>query len=510
MTCSRFWLSTLVLFPLACGVSLADEKPTPASSEPQAPTDTKKPPVQDPPKLPLQTPAQIRYGTPKNPIVGEIVDVDLSKPLSLFRAVRIGLQRQNAIAISRTQVDSAKSRYTQSFSAYFPRVTPSFSFNTNSQPGGIIFINGQQFRGAATSQVLSNGINASLTIFDMGLREASVGAARRNIFATEYGLGDQRQTVILNVTSSYYSLARSKELVRVQQENVRRAQTNLLVIQEQVRVGAAAQSDTLQAESDLANANVSLLSAQSDYEVAQANLKNAMGLVSDTPLSLTDDQVALPAPESDPRSTADYMKIAYDNRLDLKQQVERINAQGYSVRQAQINSGLSLSATINQGYALDPNAGETRTFLVSASYPLFDAGSSRAAVRDNKAQLEQQRRTLDQLQQSIRLNVEQSLRVREVARQRVQAAQIAVRAGQLNYEAALARQKNGLINILDVLNAQVQLVQAQVSLVQATYDFYINDAQLQRNIGVNDPEYRPQVPGYKPSNFASVPAPGGK
>lgn len=514
------WLPTLAVLPFVCGLSLADDKPvspavSPAPSEPQKGTDQKtntdKNPIQDAPKLPLQTPAQVRFGSPRNPVVGEIVDVDLTKPLSLRRAVRIGLQRQNSIAISRTQVDSANARLTQSQAAYLPRVTPSFSFNTNLQPGGIVFVNGQAFRGSATSQVLSNGINASFTIYDMGLREASVGAARRNTFASEFGLGDQRQGVILTVTSSYYSLARSKELVRVQEENVRRAETNLAVITEQVKVGSAAKSDTLQAQSDLANARVSLLSAQSDYDVAQASLKNAMGIVADTPVNLTDDTVALPEPTADPLKTEDYMKIAYDNRLDLRQQVERIYAQGYSVRQAIINNGLTLSATINQGYALDPNSGPSRTFLVSASYPLFDGGSSRAAVRDSKAQLEQQRRTLDQLQQSIRLNVEQSLRVREVARQRVQAAKVAVEAGQLNYQAALERQRNGLINILDVLNAQVQLVTAQVSLVQATYDFYISDAQLVRFVGVNDPEYTPRVPGYvKPVQPGITPAPSGK
>ena len=525
MTRPCHWPLTLALLPVACAVSLADEKPvlpmtSPTAAAPIAPAPSdqkdknkdkneKKPPVKDSPKLPLQTPAQIRYGAPKNPVLGLPVEVDLTRPLTLDRAVRIGLQRQNSIAISKTQLDSTRARLIQARSAYFPKLTPTFSFVTTAQPGGLTVINGQQFRGSGTSQTLSNAFGASFTIFDMGLREASVGAARRNELGSEYGLGDGRQSVILSVTSSYYSLARYRELVRVQEENVRRAQTNLDVITGQVAVGAAAKSDVLQAQSDLANAQVTLLSAQSDYEVGQANLKNAMGIVSSAPISLTDDKVPQPDPTSDPRTTEDFMRVAYDNRLDLKQQLERVYAQGYSVRQAQINAGLTLSATINQGYALDPNSGQTRNFQVTASYPLFDAGSTRAAVRDNKAQLELQRRTLDQLQQTIRLNVEQSLRVREVARQRVQAAKVAVDASQLNYQAALERQKNGLINILDVITAQAQLINAQVSYVNAIYDFYINDAQLTRNIGLNDPEYATQLPGIKPT-VKRVTPPAGK
>ena len=50
---------------------------------------------------------------------------------------------------------------------------------------------------------------------------------------------------------------------------------------------------------------------------------------------------------------------------------------------------------------LDPNAGESRNFTVSFAYPLFDGGNTRAAVRENRALLEEQRRSLDQLEQTV-------------------------------------------------------------------------------------------------------------
>ena len=74
-------------------------------------------------------------------------------------------------------------------------------------------------------------------------------------------------------------------------------------------------------------------------------------------------------------------------------------------------------------------------------------------------------------------------------------------AGELNNQAAVAKQQNGLINILEVINAQVQLTTAQVQLVQAIYDYYIADAMLQRDIGLNDPDYSPKIPGPKPFRF---------
>ena len=500
--------AALILLPGLAAAQQPNTPPNAAPSQPAPPASQNGvvPPSEKPqttsPKTPAQNPAQQKYGAPRNPIVGGPVDLDLTKALSLDRAIRIGLQRQNAIAISQQSVESANARLTQARSAYYPQLTPTLSYNASTSPTQSTTFNGQTFGGGSSnSESLSNRASASLTILDTGQRDANVGSARRSAFASAFGLGDQRQSVILNVTQDYYNLVRYKELVRVQQENVTRAELSLKIIEKQIEVGVAAKSDRLQSVSDLANARVSLLSAQSDYAVGEANLKNAMGVVTGQPLTLSDDR--LPAPNSTPDALTvdDYSRAAYLNRLDVKQQQELVNAQGYSVRLAFINAGLTVSATINEGYDLNPVAGQNRVFSVAISYPLFDAGYTRAGIKEAKAVLEQERRSLDQLQQTVRLQVDQALQIREVARQRVAAAQDAVAAGELNYQAAQAKQQNGLINILEVINAQVQLTTAQVQLVQAIYDYYIADAMLQRDIGLNDPDYSPKIPGPKPFRY---------
>ena len=450
-----------------------------------------------------QTPAQQRYGLPQNPILGAPVDIDLNKPLSLDRAIRIGLQRQNSIAISKTQTDVFRAQLTNARSAYYPQVTPSISYTYNRRPGGTFFVGGQALSGSAVSENRNDNLVASFRLFDVGQRDARVGQARREVFASEYGLGNERQGVILNVTESYYNLLRTRELVRVREEQVKRAEKNLESIKTQVEVGNAAQSDTLQAEADLANAQVDQLQAQSDYDVAQATLKNVMGVATYEPVKPAQETVDPPSPQGE-GSLEEYVDLAYNNRLDVKQQQERINAQGYSVKLAQLNAGLSVSADIQQGLQLQPNNGETRVFSVNLSYPLFDGFAARSQVYSSKANLEGEKRQLDLIQQNIRQNIEQSFKVREQARFRYNASQKAVAAADLNYQAALSRQTNGVATILDVLNAQVQLVNAQVNNVQTVYDFYIADARLQRSIGANDVEYIPRVPGAKAPRVTSL------
>jgi outer membrane protein len=480
----------------------ADPKPMPVPGR-QAPSTQNPPPQsqapQTPAALPDLNPAARRYGLPRNPTLGGPVDTDLSKPLVLERAIRIGLARQDTIAIAQSQIDAANARVTQARSTYYPQVTPTFQYQSNLSPGVRFNQNtGSSSTGSFNSDNRSELIAARQLLYDSGRREAGVGLARRNAFGSEYGLANQRQSVVLFVTQAYYNLLRDRELVKEQQDNAARALVTRDVIAAQAAAGSAANSDVLQAEADLANARVQVYVAQSNYGVEQAALKNAMGIVTSQPIVLPEEVAPTPDTKADTISLEPYVRQAYANRLDVKQQQEQINAQGYNVRLAHINAGLSVDAQITEGYALNPNAGEEHSFLVGLSYPLFDGGNTRAAVRASKAGLEQDRRSLDALEQNIRFDVEQAYTIREQARQRVSAAQLAVDAAVNNFKVAQEKQRNGLVNIPEITLAENQLVIAKVAQVQAIYDFYIADAQLKRATGVNDPIFLPKVPGAKP------------
>lgn len=481
-----------------------DPKPMPVTAQQAPPLQNHTPPAQSqapqaPAAVPDLNPAAKRYGLPRNPTLGGPVDTDLNKPLTLDRAIRIGLARQDTIAIAQSQVDAANARVVQARSLYYPQVTPTFQYQTNLTPGVRFNQNtGLSSTGSFNSDQQTDLIAARQLLYDGGKREANVGLARRSAFGFEYGLANQRQSVVLVVTQAYYNLLRDRELVKQQQDNADRAKVTRDVIQAQADVGSAAKSDVLQADADYANARVQVFVAQANYGVDQAALKNAMGIVTAQPIALPDETVPTPDTKPDTVGLEPYVRQAYANRLDSKQQQEQINAQGYNVRLAQINAGLSVDAQLTEGYAFDPNAGEEHSFVVSLSYPLFDAGNSRAVVRENKAGLEQDRRALDQLEQNIRFDVEQAYVNREQARQRISAGQIAVQAAQQGYDVALEKQKNQLVNIPEVTLAENNLVIAKVALVQAIYDFYVADAQLKRATAVNDPVFLPRVPGAKP------------
>lgn len=435
---------------------------------------------------PAKMDKQARQNPPVDPYkpVDNPAPVDLSQPLSLDQALKIGLQNQNTLGIAQNQVEAARARVTQSRGSYYPQIAPSYSYSSQ--------VTTQRFNGVTQTGTVESGVTqiaARQLIFDMGKREENVLISKYNARSAELNVLDTRQVIISNISTAYFDLMRQKELVKVAEANAARAKTTLEYTQAAADAGTVARKDILQAQADLDNALVSAIIARNNVRLAQTTLKSTMGVLSSEQVLVPDAAPDAPSATPDPLTAADYTKLAFDARPDLKREVASIDANRHNVKIANIEAGFQVQADITEGYRIDPVPGENRSFNTTFSYPLFDGGSTRAAVRQAKANLEQSRRQLDLTRQNVQLDVEQSFLTREEARVRIGAAEAAVKAARLNYDAALAAQREGAVTgtILDVITAQAQLVTAETNAVQALFDFYTNDARLKRAIGKNDP-----------------------
>jgi outer membrane protein len=180
---------------------------------------------------------------------------------------------------------------------------------------------------------------------------------------------------------------------------------------------------------------------------------------------------------------------AYSNRQDLRQQAAIVQVDLDAVRQARIAAGLSVSASYLAQYQATNDIGPRgldSTLLVTASFPLFDAGASRGAVRQAQGQLDQAKDLYDQDRLQVRTNVEQAYNHDSQYLQTAVLAQDAVKAAQVNFDSAIAANKAGVNTIVDVTTAESTLVTAQSQYVTAVYNYYIADAQLRYAIGQNE------------------------
>jgi outer membrane protein TolC len=397
----------------------------------------------------------------------------MSQPLTLSGAIRIALENQNQIGIARSQQSAAEAGLVQARSAYFPTVTPGYLNTYRSATRG------------ATDTQNSATVDLTQTLYDSGKREQTVARGRNAVRAAAYNVTDVRQSVILNVTTDWYELLRSKELVRVAESGVDRAKSTLDATRAFVESGSSARKDVLQVQADYDNSQVAAIQARNNVRLAETTLKQAMGIVTSQPILTVGNGAAAPGPTTD--ALADDLDRAYNNRPDLRRALQDADSTRRAVTMARIEAGPKVTSTVGATYSAHPNPGTDSVILTSVTYPLFDAGASRAAVREARESARQSAMQIELMRQEIAAGVETAFLQREEARTRIAASQTALVAARENYAAASESHQEGSGTILDVIAAQNQLVTAETNAVQAIYDYFTAAARLERAVGANEP-----------------------
>jgi outer membrane protein len=394
-----------------------------------------------------------------------------SPSLSLTTALSMARQRNGTVKSAEYLVNAANQRVTESFAAFLPTVTPTYTYNSSRQ----------QYQVGTTTPVLqteggSTTINSSLTILDSGQRLFNYDASRRSLSSQQFSAKQTLRTTLFSVTQQYYETLRAQELLNVSQSQVDRTGQILAQTKARIQVRDAAAIEELQANADFQNARVALLVSRNSLSTNTASLKGLIGFDSDQPLPAlekTDVPVVPIAQSSDMlvhRGLADRPDL-----LSLRRSVE---ATHFSYLAADRTANLGVSVSLNYDQQVTPTWLQDRVLLFSLTYPLFDGGLTRAQARELKANYFSQKATLVQAERSARAEIESAFAEDTQNSERLDASKIALDAAQKNYAAALESQKLGSYDLIQVLTANVSLVTAQSNYIQAIYDYAISDVNL--------------------------------
>lgn len=396
------------------------------------------------------------------------------RTLTLAEAIALARQRNGTVRAAFLDLEAARSRRRESFASFLPTVTPSVRYEaTHSQ----IFTGAN--RGRSDDAEALSQLVASWRILDSGEREWSHQAARRLEEAAAASARQVLRNILFTVHQQFYDALRNQELLRVSTAQVARAQKILDQTQAQIDVGAAAKKDILQVRADFLNAQVDRLTAENQTAISEADLKATIGLDTVAKLDRLEAPVA-PAAFEEPPPLEQVAAEGLANRPDLIALRKRRDAQGYAVRTANRQTGLTwtLDTSYNRAFSPDVTEFGAATFLVS--YPLFDGNRLKEQAKQEVLALKAQEAELTQAERDARAEIESAHALLRQDIQRVNAAKAAVEAARLNYEAALESQRLGAegTDIITVLTAQVSLVTAESNYVEALYDYFISDVRL--------------------------------
>jgi outer membrane protein len=297
--------------------------------------------------------------------------------------------------------------------------------------------------------------------------------------------------LIAIVKTQFYQIIVNRELVNVNEENVRLLEAQLKDQQNRFEAGTVPRFNVLQADVQLHNQIPQLIAAQNNLRIAKLQLAKTLGLDFQRrrgdapPLEVIGDMPYIPRPIE----LADAIEMGKQRRPFLKQARANVLNQLQQVRAAAgqwlpnittTGGGEWVSSPINSSWH-DITKGWTA--LVQGSVPIWDSGAIAGQVIQQRALLSETKITYDDDVRQVELEIQQAYSNLQQNRELIESQEKNVELADEALRLAKARLDAGAGVQLDVLNATVQLLTAQSTRLQALFGYNSSLAEFDRATG---------------------------
>jgi outer membrane protein len=331
----------------------------------------------------------------------------------------------------------------------------------------------------APSKTFTADGQLGVPIYSGGAVKNRIKAAKIRVEAGQADLRATEASIFSQVVAAYMDVIRTEAIVGLNRKNVSVLETNLQATSDRFQIGDLTRTDVAQSQSRLAV-------AQSDLRTAEANLASAretyIRFVGRAPETL---EAPPPLPNL-PATADDAAAIALDSNPDLIGARERTKAADKDIDVAGAGRLPTLRLfgqgsynnyfnTLARGVVAANVSQSDSSAQAGAqlSIPIFQGGlpaaQRRQAQATASATLEQEIAT----ERDVIAQVRSAYTSWNASNDLIRSSQVAVDAAALSLEGVRAENSVGNRTILDILNAEQELLNAQVTLVTARRNAYV-------------------------------------
>lgn len=342
----------------------------------------------------------------------------------------------------------------------------------------------------APDRALDANVQLGVPIYSGGSVRNSLKAAKIRVEAGQADLRATESFVFSQAVGAYMDVILNQAVVGLNRSNIERLDVNLQATKDRFEIGDLTRTDVAQSQSRLAL-------ARGQARSAEANLINAreryIQVIGKAPVDL---QAPPPLPGL-PASPEDAVQIALENNPDLIAARQRSRAAGYESDAAGAGRLPRVSLFANGDYTdymgtLGGSSSGSGAFMqtqttaqagVRATIPLFQGGLPAAQKRQAQAREAQ---TLEQeigVEREVIATVRAAYASWQAANEIIASSQTAVDAATLSLEGVRAENTVGNRTILNILDAEQELLNAQVQLVTARRNAYVAGFNLLSAMG---------------------------
>ncbi len=427
-------------------------------------------------------------------VVGTSVLAQSRLPLTVEKAIQLGLENSKVLHSSQMRVEYADAKAGEinssrlpslKFSGGYTRLSDVPPFNIGPFPGLLA-------TPISVSSAVLNNYNMKLSLTQplfTGFRmDALSRAADYSAEAQNFDYSKDRSDLVYNIKVAYWSLYKAKQIKGVLDENVEQVKAHLKDVQNMMAQGMTTNNDVLKLQVQLSDVQLKQIDANNGLRLAMIALNNTIGIPLSTEIDLESNAVHQP---KDYKDLNKLITRAMENRPELKAMDSRVKAGEAGVTAAKAGWFPQIYLAGNYYYSR-PNQRmfptqdifkDTWDVTIGVSLDIWNWGTTVHQTDQAQAQLAQAKDALGQIQDGITLDLTQAYLNLEQAQERISVADQGVKQAEENNRVTSKRFNVGLASTSDMIDAEVAQLQAKTNYTNALVDYELAQARIAKSIG---------------------------
>ena len=408
--------------------------------------------------------------------------IAIGQSLSVDECVRIALENKPSLKRAEQDVTIARLDRANTAATMLPSVNASNSFNEQTYGNS-----------SGSSESYYAGIGLSQSLFNFGANVQQFKLSDTNYNVTKQQRRQAKARIILDVHTFYYQYLKNSELFDIAGKDLELSKKQLDLVQNQYNLGAVSKTDFLKASVRYGTAKSNFLSRELSKKNSEKSLRFSMGLLdSDIEINIEKKMdFILSVPTFD-----EAYGLMLSNSPDLNILDNQIITSKLRIKQAWSNGmpNISMNAGINASSADQLTRGYfddnyIKSVNISLSIPIFSGFRNKNNIQIAKLRLDQAETRLSGGTKSAKVSLYALINTLNNYQEIIPIQEEVLISAEEDLKLAQQKYELGSASILELLDAQLALIQASSTLVRTKYDAAIQVANLDDLLGTLDKKY---------------------
>ncbi|HWW03102.1 MAG TPA: TolC family protein [Candidatus Acidoferrum sp.] len=402
-------------------------------------------------------------------------------PLSLQQAHEMALRNHPLISVAALKALASQQAVTQARSGFFPNISlNSVAVGTaenNTRLSAIGALNNP-----AIFDRNAEGLLISQLITDFGRTANLTKSARFQAEAAANNAQATREQILLAVDGAFYSAQQAQAVTQVAQQTVAARQSFLDQVSELARNKMKSDLDVSFAKVNVEDAQLLLVKAQNDLDASFAQLSDLLGLRETKSFHLLEES---PPPQL-ATNVFGFVQQALQLRPDLVSLRNQHEASSSLARAERDGRLPTIAAVGSAGVAPVHAAALGDTFAaagVIVNLPVFAGGLYTARQKEAELQAQAAQESLRNLENNVIRDVRIAWLNAQNAFDRHRITGRLLDNARQSYDLAQARYKAGLSSIVEINQAELNLISAQITDASTQYEYLVQRSALSFQTG---------------------------